>query len=316
MNRMTTTPFERHAWVQCRRHLGPLLLLMTLVQPALAQTYRVIDCPFAIHTAARDINNRGDIVGNCLDQDQFHGFLLRNGVYKVLDVPNSTNTLAFGINNRGDVVGQYFDSNDDAHGFLFRKGRFHTIDPPNSSFTMARGIDDRGRIVGWYIGADEVARGFLLDWHGFRDIEFPGAEFTGAFDIGIRGIVGGYYVPGESSEDPAIPHGFLRKNGQFRPIDPPDTTGAFVFGINVLGHMVGNASYDEECPDCFTSAFLLTKHGFEFLAFAHPDGTVASETLAFGINDKGKIVGFFYDEVADANRGFVYSPKRRRHDGS
>jgi hypothetical protein len=74
-----------------------------------------------------------------------------------------------------------------------------------------------------------------------------------------------------------------------------------VFGINVLGHIVGGWTDDPECPNCFTKAFLLTPDGFENLEF--PD---AYETLAHGINTTGQIVGDYFgqDEIF---HGFVRS---------
>ena len=312
MNITTTTPSARQPWALCQWRLGLVLVLMTLGQAALAQTYTPIDCPLSEHTLARGINERGDIVGNCDDDDGRHGFLLRKGVFKIFDVPDSSLTDASGINNRGDVVGQYLDSaGETIHGFVLRHGRYRTIDPPGSLETSVRGIDDNGTIVGYYLGSDEVYRGFILDRHGFRDIVFPGAEaeVTGAFDVSHVAIVGGYYLDGK-------PHGFLLKKGVFTSIDAPGAEGTRAFGINLRGHIVGGWTDDPECSDCFTQAFLLTPHGFEFLEFIDADGTVAAETVARGINVKGQIVGHIYDAEADVFRGFLFEPRRRHPGGS
>lgn len=303
MNRMTTTPCERRQWALCCWPLWPVLALMTLTQSALAQTYTAIDCPFSISTLARGINDRGDITGFCEDVNGLHGFLLRNGVFKLIDVPGAVGTSAFGINNRGEVAGHYFDSNDVQHGFVIRKGRFHTIDPPGSIETSARGIDDLGRIVGYYLASDDVYRGFTLDRRGFRDIVFPGAEMeaTAAFDSKILTIVGGYFIDG-------VPHGFHLRKGVFTPIDAPGAAGTRAFGINLRGHIVGGWTDDAGCPDCFTQAFLLTRLGFEFLEFTDVAGTVAAETVAFGVNVKGQIVGHYFDEEDETFHGFLFEP--------
>jgi uncharacterized membrane protein len=304
MNRLTTTPFERQRWALSRWQLWPVLvLLMTLGQSALAQTYTAIDCPFSFSTLARGINDRGDIVGFCEDVNGLHGFLLRNGVLKLIDVPGAAATRALGINNRGDVAGAYADSNDVLHGFVLRKGRFHTIDPPGSIGTTARGIDDLGRIVGFYRASDEVFRGFILDWRGFRDIVFPGAEGTAAYDINILAIVGGYIMDG-------VPHGFHVRKGVFTSIDAPGAAGTEANGINLRGQIVGGWTDDAGCADCFTRAFLLTRHGFEFLEFTDVDGTVAAETVAFGINVKGQIVGQYFSEEDETFHGFLFEPRR------
>src|SRR5215467_11818344 len=52
------------------------------------------------------INDRGDIVGIFLDDNDFaHGFLLSKGVLTTLDFPGASETFATGINESGTVVG-------------------------------------------------------------------------------------------------------------------------------------------------------------------------------------------------------------------
>ena len=267
-------------------------------------TFTSFDCPGSQSSPARGINDRGDIVGNCRDDNGGHAFLLRNGVFTIIDVPDAQRTEGAAINNRGDVVGQYLGSDDAEHGFLLRRGHFTTFDPPGSLETSARGIDDRGRIVGYYLGSDEVYRGFILDSDGYRDIEFPEAVITGAFGINSRSeIVGGYY------DADLVPHGFLLKNGVFTSIDPPGAIGARAFGINERGHIVGAWNDDGECNDCFafgtSDAFLLTPSGFTNLEF--PD---AVETSARGINNAGQIVGHYYAGEDRTLHGFLLSQSR------
>lgn len=268
-------------------------------------TFTSFDCPASLSSPARGINDRGDIVGNCRDDNRVHAFLLRKGVFTIIDVPDAQQTEGAAINNRGDVVGQYLGSDDAEHGFLLRHGHFTTIDPPGSLETSARGIDDRGRIVGYYLGGDEVYRGFLLDRNGYRDIEFPEAVMTAAHGINSRSeIVGGYY------DVDLVPHGFLLKDGVFTSIDPPGAIGARAFGINERGHIVGGWNDDEaECNDCFafgsSNAFLLTPSGFTNLEF--PD---AVETSARGINNAGQIVGHYYAGEGITLHGFLLSQSR------
>lgn len=297
MNRMTTSPPGRQRLGHGGWQFWPVLALMTLAQPALAETYTAVDCPGSNFTTARSINDRGDIVGGCDDANGSHGFLLRKGVYTLIDAPDATVTRASDINNRGDVVGVYLDDDEVGHGFLLRHGHFTTVDVPGSPRTVLLGIDERGRIVGFYLGTDEVLRGFLLDARGFQDIEFPDAPITGAWGINARTqIVGGYIDTNE------VPHGFLLNKGTYSSIDFPGAEGSRAFGINILGHIVGGWSGDPECPDCFVNAFLLTRRGFTSLAFPH-----AFETVAWGINSKGQIVGDYFGED-EAFHGFLRKP--------
>jgi probable HAF family extracellular repeat protein len=272
----------------------PLALLIVVPVGSLAETAESFDCPDSFFTEARSINDRGDIVGICEDDERQHGFLLRNGVFKRIDGPEGAgHTAAFGINNRGDVVGRYDDAGGITHGFLLRRGRYTTLDPPGSILTVPRGIDDRGRIVGDYRDSAGVLRGFIRDARGYRDIVFPGSFQTAARGINVRTqIVGGYDRF----------HAFILKNGVFATIDRPGAAGTRAHGINVLGQVVGEWSGDPECPDCFTNAFLLTTRGFRDLEFP-----TALETLAFGINARGQVVGHYLgqDEVI---HGYVLDP--------
>ena len=257
MNRIATKLPEGRRQAHRRRPIWLLLALLTL-GPAVvfAQTWTTIDCPDALATYARNINERGEIVGICEDATGEHGFLLRRGRFTMIDVPGAAEgtTAAFGINNRGDVVGRYIDE---------RRRRSRVSAPARPlyddrscrarSSTVARGIDDLGRIVGFYAGSDDAFHGFILDSSGYRDIDFPGADSTAAFDINaLKQIVGGYI------DTSGIPHGYLLKKGDFTSIDHPDAAGTRAFGINILGQIVGGWTDDPECPDCFTKAFLLT----------------------------------------------------------
>ena len=66
-----------------------------------------------------------------------------------------------------------------------------------------------------------------------------------------------------------------------------------------MGHIVGLWTDEPGCSDCFTKAFLLTPRGFE--SFEFPD---ALETVAYGINAAGQIVGGYLGED-DVFHGYV-----------
>src|SRR5690349_11744241 len=132
MSRIDTRHSEREGTAPRRLPLWSLLAVLTLGPAAApAQTYTTIECPGSSSTEARNISDRGEIVGDCDDDAGSHGFLLRHGAFTMIDVPGSTSTTAFGNNNRGDVVGRYTDADDVVHGYLLRHGHFSTIDPPD-----------------------------------------------------------------------------------------------------------------------------------------------------------------------------------------
>jgi uncharacterized membrane protein len=273
-----------------------LLMLLALSGLARAATYTGFDCPDAIHTEARGINDRGDIVGVCEDANGIHGFRLRKGEFKLVDFPGATQTVAGGINNLGHIAGWYADG-PAALGFVFRNGRFETINRPGSELTFVHDIDDLGRIVGAYQLPDGNFRGFIRDSKGYRDIAVPKAISTAAFARNILGQVAGGFINADGAH-----RGFIRKNGKFQSILPPEAVGARALGINVLGHVVGGWTSDPDCPNCFVNAFILTPKGYRILKFPG-----AHETVAQGINTEGQIVGHYYG-VDERFHGFVREP--------
>jgi probable HAF family extracellular repeat protein len=74
-------------------------------------------------TAARSINQRGDIVGGfafAADEcggDTLHGFLLRDGKFTQIDVPGSIVTQPLGINDDGVIVGRFAWPGGKTYGF-------------------------------------------------------------------------------------------------------------------------------------------------------------------------------------------------------
>jgi hypothetical protein len=76
-------------------------------------------------TAAFDINDRAQVVGQYLDAaGRMHGFLWERGRFTTIDTPGVPLTTAQGLNDRGQIVG--YSANDfdltGARGFLLAKG--------------------------------------------------------------------------------------------------------------------------------------------------------------------------------------------------
>jgi uncharacterized membrane protein len=114
----------------------------------------------------------------------------------------------------------------------------------------------------------------------FTSIDFPGGTVTNARGINNAGtIVGAYRI-----EPPR--HALLIKAGQFIPLAPTTVLGtnfSEAFGINDAGDVSGHFLGD----DGFIHGFLLSKGG----VLTTLDFPGASQTLAFGINNDGIVVG-------------------------
>jgi probable HAF family extracellular repeat protein len=190
---------------------------------------QTIDVPFAeaTYTAARAINDNGDIVGRYgLADGNERGWLLHNGLFTVIAVPGATSTTALGINNLGAIVGAY-NVGPIPHGYVLTGGCFTTIDIPDAILTNVRGINDVGDIVGRYDTADHILHGYVLTADGhFQALDFPTATMeTVAGAINAKGEIVGRTVTASGT------HGFLFKHGRFRQIDFPGATTTEAAGI-------------------------------------------------------------------------------------
>src|SRR6267143_1532894 len=84
---------------------------------ASAFSFTQLDVPGATLTAARGINNAGQIVGVFTNSTGTHGFLYTGGSFAPFDVPGTSFTTAFGINDAAQIVG-FFNDSMGSHGFL------------------------------------------------------------------------------------------------------------------------------------------------------------------------------------------------------
>jgi probable HAF family extracellular repeat protein len=147
--------------------------------------FTVIDPPGCFGDAAflakeMGINEAGDVVGTCLDNNfGMHGFLLSKGAYTIVDAPGAAQgTAASGINPKGDIVGWFIDSSGNAHGFLLSKGNYSIIDvpAPPPQETQAQDINPQGDILGTYQDqtSGSANTGFLLSRGGvFSTFQIP-----------------------------------------------------------------------------------------------------------------------------------------------
>jgi uncharacterized membrane protein len=217
--------------------------------------------------------------------------------FTTIDFPGATYTIANGINNQGDIVGQYNDASGKSHGFLRHLGVFSSIDFPGALGTVANGINVGGDIVGSYSIGTADSHGFLLRGGVFATVDPPGGTFIFANGINTAGdIVGGY---GDSVGN----HGFLLMGGVYTTLDYPydyccstNAKDSEARGINRLGDIVG-----QYLP--FLNAF-----GYLFQAGVFTSIQSSSEqTVAYGINAQGDIVGTVFDAIGQNGHGLRLS---------
>lgn len=118
----------------------------------------------------------------------------------------------------------------------------------------------------------------------------PGALQTSLTGVNDSGVIVGWYLDRQLQS-----HGFSLTGGTMTPINDPSGTNTQLFGINAAGAIVG--SYTTICLEELCSEGFLYEAGHFtdlgppiFLNEDDPDD--APDSIAYGINDYGRVVGF------------------------
>ena len=218
-------------------------------------------------TSVSAVNNSGQVVGSCSDNQRNNAFVRdKNGNIILLNYPDSDGTVAFGINDLGHVVGQYWgflfgEALQRFHGFVWKDGVYTTIDAPFSGamFSSLWGINAAGQIIGTYLHHS------------------PESTDINDYDSEVA---------------------FLYDNGNFTPLDFPGAKLPFCCGattfpmdINNLGQVVGR-TYDSDGK----LQFFLLDEGNYLTITGLPDDVVDGGG-SWGINDKSEIAGTYVQRV-------------------
>jgi probable HAF family extracellular repeat protein len=167
----------------------------------------------------------------------------------------------------------------------------------------AEGINDKGQIVGYYVERQDkfspkLFYGFL-DRHGhYTRLNDPqGKGRTHPYDINDAGQVVGYYLTKQGRT-----HGFLYSEGEYTPFIDPHGRGKLnteaVF-ISNNGKITG-----EFYPHDSASTLGFLYSNGHYIKVDDPLAVVGTD--AEGVNNKGQVVGQYYDNQEHAN-GFLYS---------
>jgi uncharacterized membrane protein len=161
-----------------------------------------------------------------------------------------------------------------------------------------------------------IGRGFLLDRDVFTTIDHPDAvDETAVLGINRRGQMVGGYVDAEGTV-----RSFLLDDGVFTPIEHPDAGAATIaFGLNDRSQVVGTyIDADGRGHGFLHDMGRGVRDEGVFTTIDHPDAgsEPGTGTAAFGINNRGRIVGDYIDAGGTAH-GFVRDKGRgaRRVEG-
>jgi hypothetical protein len=317
--------------------LGTVMLLVGVRagQAATTETFvpTTIQYPGSTSTAARGINNSGEIVGTyscaaaCVNPltgetstAGTHGFLLQDGVYTRIDVAVGTATTPRGISEQGAVIGHY-NVGAVTHGFVYADGNYvYPIDVPAELFdhpaeklrnTLPVRISPQGDLVGC-IHEDSATmttmHGWMLRNGTFTILSTPhSAGDTTSRDpdtmnngIAPTGEIVGFYLSAGVSyvaDRNRIVETFTFDGNLF----------TLAWDVNPRGDIVG-VHGDNQANTIGAAVhphgFLRSKSG----EYRSLDVQGATSTQVFGINSRRDIVGAYTD--ATGTHGFTYRLSR------
>ena len=202
--------------------------------------------------------------------------------------PGGIAGAAMAINRSGQAVGYSYVPSGEWHAFFYDKGVMRDIGClPNESgvcYSYAIDINDNGQVVGG-TGSDHA---FLYSNGVMTQIEPSDSSAGRAYSINNQGQVVGYYYKGD------VGRAFLYSAGVFTAIGPVDSPYTVAFDINEPGQVVGSTWVvdNDSCRDCYAPRAFLYENGvLTNLNALLPAGSEWKLVYAFGINDKGKIIG-------------------------
>jgi Protein of unknown function (DUF3466) len=234
-------------------------------------------------TYATSLNDRGQSVGWCFEQDATHGreasFIReRNGAQRLLEFPGADQTIAQGISADGKVTGQVISQLVDNHGgplsYRFhcftwdRVNGFRRIDYLENTYLNCLSINKRGQILGEYITVtlqnEYLEHGFFVYDNGTFTVPFPlshdfeGGPSTYAADMNEDGAVIGFRHPNDGTATQI----FFFDDGQFYDIRLPEGwLLTSLGGMNNTGGFVGSYRIQVDFDEFYQMPIYET-HGF------------------------------------------------------
>lgn len=251
---------------------------------------------------AYGINNSGKVVGlsRLVGDTQTHSFLYSNGKITDLYPLNSENIQTTGptsINNSGEIASGVISNGIYSPAIYdIKTSQMTVLDSlggvtPYNFNGVATSINNSGQAVG-YSYLDNINRHAFLYSNGVvTDIGSFGG-YSGATAINDKGMIVGFASDLYNGRS----HAFLYSNGVMKDIDPVapldfSKSESYARDINKNGDVVGEFLTQDQSA---FHGFLYSKGVFTDLGFE-----ASPETVPFGINDQGQIVGIKNDPYND-----------------
>jgi probable HAF family extracellular repeat protein len=189
-------------------------------------------------------------------------------------------------------VGAYM-VNGVAHGYVYSTGGgFTTVDYPASTYTNVTGRNSSGVVVGRYLDSASVSHGYILSNGQFTSVDYPVASFTGLTGIDPAGnITGRCTVEG-------VTHGFVLASTQ-------PAARYMVTDLGLVGRSPGQPITITD--NGLIAGMVTTDAGFSQAVVWNENGGLTNlgsaglNSMAFGINDSGLVVGQAEITVKDSS---------------
>jgi hypothetical protein len=181
--------------------------------------------------------------------------------------------------------------------------RFVSIAIPGSTGTYSFGINNAGVVTGSYNDASNNSNGFVWQNGTSHTLDSLGSVDTALQSVSNRGVAAGYY--GDNTASHAAMYS-LASSGWITLPDIPGLPNNLGWGINSYGVAVGYAGGGDSgfgYNPTNTVAWIWNPSTQTYSFFNVPEAAQYS-SYADSINDKGQIVGTFFDTSGVAH-GFV-----------
>lgn len=188
-------------------------------------------------SGARDINNKGQIVGlsTTWSNDQ-HSFLYSDNVMTDLDLLSGKHySEPKRINDNGDVVGYYKTAQNTItilHAYLYSGGTVNEINSLGGNEAVAFGINNNGQVVGYTTTQEGPYRAFIYDNNTMTALDTSSTEIAVGINSSGQILLSPHWMLGGA-------HSYLDDGGVLSDLGYLGGNATFGNNINDKGQIVG-----------------------------------------------------------------------------
>jgi probable HAF family extracellular repeat protein len=257
-------------------------------------------------SVASDISNLGQIAGQRVGSDgRNRAFAYMLGVTYDLKGPAGFDSFGIALNDLGQVLGTYYDAAG-SHAFLFNAltGKKDLVPGKVSSIYGREALNASGQVTGSFLDSKGVTHGFVYQNGRVTDIGGLGGGYSFGFGINAKGDVTGVSARGDGQR-----HAVIYSGGRMTDLGTLGGSTSFGYAINASKQVAGESNLKSGGFHAFVySQGKLTDLG---AAIEATHGKKLVESVAYGINSTGQVIGRYYPTDPNgqlAFRSFLATP--------